>query len=231
MRNEADNVAFVVYGGSFDPPHAGHRDCVRLALGAFPKATVLVVPGFQAAGALGQHKVAAATFDQRVAMCELAFSGLPRLEVSRLEGELPAPNYTLNTLTKLASTGKAPLALLIGQDQLESFLGWRAPRKILELASLALVERPATSAAPSERVSLRPNVDELLARLGLSATWHAEHAEIHATGTSIHLIGRSAWPAASRDVRADYAAGIAPPSGWLAPGVDSYIRTQALYGT
>ncbi len=82
----------VFFGGGFDPPHVAHVLCVSyaLAVGDFERA--LVVPVFEHAfgKSLGD-------FAHRARLCELAFEGDPRVEVSRVgvraaSAELHAPN-------------------------------------------------------------------------------------------------------------------------------------------
>jgi nicotinate-nucleotide adenylyltransferase len=141
----------IVYGGAFDPPHAGHVDAARRALERFPAATLTVMPSpAPAVAGSSSAKAPSASFEDRVAMTRLAFAPLPRARVSRLEAELPAPNYTVNTLRALAADGE-PLGLLIGGDQVESFTRWRDWQEILKLATVVAIGRngpPPTAPFP-----------------------------------------------------------------------------------
>ncbi len=142
---------FIVYGGAFDPPHAAHVDCVRRALARFPAARVLVMPAAApaVAGSVAP-KAAVASFEDRAAMTALAFAPLgPRVALSHLEAELPAPNYTVNTLRALRTRfPEARLGLLLGADQLASFSRWRDPQDILRLATLIAVGRDGADPEP-----------------------------------------------------------------------------------
>jgi len=65
-----------VFGGSFDPPHVAHvlAASYALAVGNFER--LLAVPVYRHA-----FDKKLASFEHRVAMCELAFAELPRVEV------------------------------------------------------------------------------------------------------------------------------------------------------
>lgn len=145
----------VLYGGAFDPPHHGHVDAAKAATARFRGAQLWVVPGAAPAGASGAHKAPAASFDDRCAMCDIAFADVPGATVSRIERSMPAPNYTVKTLQEVARSAPGEeLVLLVGGDQLASFPQWRSPDEILRLAKLAVVARGATASnVPHDVVS------------------------------------------------------------------------------
>ncbi len=96
-------VAF--FGGSFDPPHLGHLAVARAARAAFALDAVLFAPvGMQPLKPEGS----AASFEDRLAMTRLAIACEPGFEVSLVDAPRPAagrkstPNYTIDTLEKLA---------------------------------------------------------------------------------------------------------------------------------
>ncbi len=131
------NVLF--FGGSFDPPHVAHVLSVTYALctGNFQRA--LVVPVFE--HAFGKRLC---PFQHRLRMCELAFGGLPAVEVSGVEAELGRPNYTLHTLEHLA--GQNPdwqLRLLVGSDVLADTSKWLGFDEVARRAPPVVVSRGA----------------------------------------------------------------------------------------
>lgn len=102
-----------VYGGSFDPPHAGHLLAATWIVTCTSVDRLLVVPTF--AHALG--KAPCASFEDRVAMCEALVRELPRCAVSDLERTLPTPSRTFHTLDALrALFPEAELRLVVGAD-------------------------------------------------------------------------------------------------------------------
>lgn len=147
----------IIYGGAFDPPHAGHVDALRRALTRFPEAKAWVMPSAAAAVAgSATAKAAGASFDDREAMCRIAFEPLGSdVAVSRLEAEMPAPNYTVETLRRIREQQpRAHLGLLIGRDQVSAFPRWREPDEIRRLATLIAVGRDGTAVDDTEIVSL-----------------------------------------------------------------------------
>ncbi|MCL4121520.1 UNVERIFIED_CONTAM: hypothetical protein GTU68_013591 [Idotea baltica] len=71
--------------------------------------------------------------NHRYQMVDLATEDYPKLKPSKIEFELPQPNYTINTLIHLAE--KYPqhhFNLIMGEDNLASFHKWKNYEVILE---------------------------------------------------------------------------------------------------
>ena len=121
MRNEKDlPVAF--FGGSFDPPHAGHLGAARGALAAGRCRSVVWVPAYAPPHKAGRQR---APFAERLRMVEMLIRGEPGMFVSRIEDELRLdPSYTIDVLKAWRQRcGEAP-ALLIGADSLLELHTW-----------------------------------------------------------------------------------------------------------
>jgi nicotinate-nucleotide adenylyltransferase len=131
-------MSVAVFGGAFDPPHLGHLALVRAALEQFGFERVLIVPAGDP-----PHKKVVAPADVRARLAELAFSEIPQVELSRIELEPDGPRYTVDTLLLLGEKHD-DLTLLLGADQFSGFLRWREPDTILELAALAVANRPGS---------------------------------------------------------------------------------------
>jgi nicotinate-nucleotide adenylyltransferase len=132
-------VSVGVFGGVFDPPHLGHVALVQHALAHYGFERVLVVTAGDP-----PHKPVELAAAVRARLAELAFARIPHVEMSGLELAGGGPHYTVDTLRRLRERFGEP-ALLIGADELASFLSWRQPEAILELATLAVANRPGTS--------------------------------------------------------------------------------------
>ena len=149
-------IAF--FGGSFDPPHLGHIGIARAAQAALQLDTVLFAPvGVQPLKPLGST----ASFEDRVAMTELAIKGLPNFAISFVDApnEAGEPNYTIDTLYRLqAQFPTAQLFTLIGADSFLSLRRWYRGAEIPFIAPLIVASRPG------ERVdNLAENLPEGLA--------------------------------------------------------------------
>jgi len=129
-------VTCAVFGGAFDPPHLGHVALVRAALEHFGFERVLVVPAGDP-----PHKAVATPAKIRAQLAGLAFADIAQAEISPLELAPGGPRYTVDTLQRLRESYD-DLTLLVGADQFAALLGWREPDTILELASLAVANRP-----------------------------------------------------------------------------------------
>lgn len=119
-----------VFGGSFNPPHVAHALACVLARKTGGADRVLVVPTFRHAFAKSL-----ATYEARMAMCELAMADLPGVEISRAEEELGGESRTLRLLEHL--TEKYPgkrLRLLVGADILLESSKWHRWDAIVALA-------------------------------------------------------------------------------------------------
>ncbi|MEZ4235988.1 MAG: nicotinate-nicotinamide nucleotide adenylyltransferase [Myxococcota bacterium] len=109
-----------VYGGSFNPPHVGHlmvSDWLRWTARCD---AVWWVP-------VRGHPFAKdlAPFEDRLALCEVA-ARLVGAEVCAVEGELPVPSYTVDTLTELARRHPGTsLRLVVGADVLPETDRWK----------------------------------------------------------------------------------------------------------
>jgi nicotinate-nucleotide adenylyltransferase len=123
----------VLYGGAFDPPHAGHvavLEAAKAELGV-PSAVVLVAerPG---------HKDTHLPAEVRL---ELARAAFPDDDV-RLD---PYPR----TIDLLRTERFDDPVFVIGADQFSDFPAWKEPDEVLEHARLAVATRPGF---PRERL-------------------------------------------------------------------------------
>lgn len=136
----ARRIAF--FGGSFDPPHLGHIGVARAAQAALELDTVLFAPvGMQPLKPLGPT----ASFEDRIAMTELAIQGLPHFSISFADAPDPSgePNYTIDTLNRLqAQFPSAQLFTLMGADSLLSLGRWYRGSEIPFIAPLIVASRP-----------------------------------------------------------------------------------------
>ena len=133
------NERIGIFGGTFDPPHAGHLALAEWAREKLHLTRVLFVPA-----GTPPHKRGRRVSDarHRVAMTRLAARGNPAFEVSTLETRRSGPSFTVETLRALhANHPRARLYLLIGADSLAEFHTWREPDEIARLAILAVAER------------------------------------------------------------------------------------------
>jgi nicotinate-nucleotide adenylyltransferase len=140
-------VNHCIFGGSFDPPHEGHRHLARAAGSAFAIDRLYWVPAQDP-----PHKSAPGTpFRHRVEMCRLAIAGLPRNEVSDIEAFLPKPSFSLNTIRALKARSPHPgdaWFFLIGADNWAIFPKWHQPAEVLKESEMIVYPRKGFAIGP-----------------------------------------------------------------------------------
>lgn len=114
---------------------------------------VLLVPCLRSPHKPDGHRFGA---ELRLQMVEAAVADHPGLSASRIELDREPPSYSVDTLAHLAAEERdAALWLIVGADQLMAFSSWRQPRRILELARLAAVDRGPAVDLPDDIDSSR----------------------------------------------------------------------------
>ena len=111
----------IIFGGTFNPPHAGHVAMAEAALAEMPNARMLVIPTLIPPHKLPSDLAGAA---ERMEMCRLAFGHLPVM-VSDIELNRAGPSYTSDTVRELAAeSDDTKLCFLCGMDMFASLDRW-----------------------------------------------------------------------------------------------------------
>ena len=221
-----ESPAIIYFGGAFDPIHVGHMDAVKIAREAFPAARIILVPGAVLPASSGKVKHVETPFVDRVAMAVVACDEWPNVDVSSIEEDLPSPNYTYLTLEALVNEYPASkIAWMLGADQLAEFSRWKNPRRILELASLVVLPRPALT--PEDTLDLCMGV---ASSLGFSSSLDSEHMRLELDGAgSIYVLDRAPTSISSTEVRRLASQSLLKIDGLVAPSVIDYISDIGLY--
>jgi nicotinate-nucleotide adenylyltransferase len=127
-----------LYGGSFNPPHAGHRHVSVMALKRLGLDRVwwIVTPGnpLKNPGEL-------APIEERMAKARRV-AAHPRIDVTSFEEAIGA-RYTVDTLAYLKRRyPDVRFVWIMGADNLSSFHRWRGWQTIASLMPIAVVDRP-----------------------------------------------------------------------------------------
>ncbi|GGK39131.1 nicotinate-nucleotide adenylyltransferase [Salinarimonas ramus] len=139
-----------LFGGSFDPPHAGHLHVGRMALRRLrlDRLWWLVTPGNPL-----KERAGLPSLPERMAMAR-GLARDPRIAVTGFEAELPAP-YTIETIRYLQR--RLPgvrFVWIMGADGLASFDRWQDWREIAARVPIAVIDRPGrTLTAPASRAA------------------------------------------------------------------------------
>ena len=129
-----------IYGGTFNPPHIGHMEAAKQAIGRLQLDRLLMVPT-----GISPHKVLppnSPTSKQRLEMLRIATADSPCLEVSDVELSREGVSYTWQTIHALREQNpEAELILMMGTDMFLSFRSWKNTEQIVRDASLAVFYR------------------------------------------------------------------------------------------
>jgi nicotinate-nucleotide adenylyltransferase len=143
-------------GGTFNPPHIGHLVCAQEAIAQLGLERVLLVPVHEP-----PHKGVESDpgVEHRVELCRRAVAGEERMDVSRVDADVPGPSFTVDTLRRLhADRPGDELTFIVGGDMALSLPSWREPEAILELAELGVAEREGVRRADiAERLAGLPD--------------------------------------------------------------------------
>lgn len=135
-------MKLLLFGGTFDPPHNGHRNNLEAAIRLVQPDKVLVMPA-----GVPPHKHASSTpGDLRLKMCECFTDLGPFVELSDWEirqAEKGAKSYTIHTLEMLQNTYPgAELYMSVGSDMLLTFAGgWYRWQDMLQMTTLVVQSR------------------------------------------------------------------------------------------
>jgi nicotinate-nucleotide adenylyltransferase len=134
----APGMRIGLYGGSFNPAHAGHRHVSLLALKRLGLDRIwwIVTPG----NPLKDPGELADTSSRAAEARRLA--GHPRIDVTTFEEEIGA-RYTVDTLAYLKRRYPGvQFVWIMGADNLAGFHRWRGWRSIAAMMPIAVVDRP-----------------------------------------------------------------------------------------
>ena len=151
LPKHAPGMKIGLLGGSFNPPHEGHRLASLIAMRRLNLDCIwwLVTPG----NPLKQNSDLPALATRLQACKKLAHH--PAIFVSGVEAEI-GTRFTYDTLHYLTQRcGSVDFVWLMGADNLASFHRWHRWREIADLMPLAVVDRPnSTLRATHSRAAL-----------------------------------------------------------------------------
>lgn len=192
-------------GSAFNPPHLGHMVLAQEAAAQLGLSRVLLMPTGRAPHKeIAEDPGAAVRLEMAAAAANGELVAVDGFEVEEAERD-GEPSYAYRTLEELARERDEELVWIMGADAAAGFEGWREPERILELARIAIAERPGI-----ERAAL----EEVLERLG--GRERADFVDMPVIGISSSMVrGRVA---AGRPIR------------YLVPdGVADVIERRGLY--
>lgn len=196
-----------IFGGSFNPPHAGHVCAAKSFYHASKPDLFIVVPSFVA-----PHKeIQEIGVHHRFEMAKLAFKEIgAKVEISDMEISRGGKSYTFLTVTEIAE--KYPgckICLFVGSDMLMGFESWYKAKELFSMCRLYVMPRY------NDREELIKKADEY------RKTYNADITFIDG---KLYEMSSTELRAAVKEGREDYLA------KHLCRDVYGYIKQYNLYG-
>ena len=185
-----------VFGGTFNPIHAGHLRAAEEVVDALALERMIFVPSasppHKSVG--GEDSIAPAK--DRLEWVRAAISDNPRFAVDAVEIERGGASYTVDTLRGLSeqNRGERPV-FCIGCDAFVEMGSWREPEVIFGLAHFAVTTRPPVTCG-----SLADWLPKVV-RDDFEITDDGRSARHKASGCSLEVIEISALDISASDIR------------------------------
>jgi nicotinate-nucleotide adenylyltransferase len=145
-----------IFGGTFDPPHWGHRHLVEAARTQLKLDKVLWV--LTADPPHKKNRPLSPVAD-RLAMVEALIAEEPAYEISRVDIDRPGPHWAADTVTLLAQQFRShQLVFLMGGDSLRDLPTWGRPLEFLAHCSLGVLRRPNDAIDLAKLEGLLPGI-------------------------------------------------------------------------
>jgi nicotinate-nucleotide adenylyltransferase len=217
-----------ILGGSFNPPHLGHRALARHAGGQLGLERVLLMPAH-----VSPHKSDAVDPGpkHRLKMCRLLIGDAPGLAVCALEIDRGGASYTVDTLEALhASHPDAELTLIVGADTASTLPGWHEPARLLELADLAVAARVgSTRQEVLDRVASLGRASGGVASAAMPMSGDPVGSPRSGGQRGVRFLEMPVMEVSSSMARERTARGL-PIDEIVGPAVARYIHERGLYG-
>jgi nicotinate-nucleotide adenylyltransferase len=215
-------VNIALFGGTFDPIHAGHLRAAKVAARKFRLDRILFVPS---GNPPHKRRDRLTPFAHRFAMVTLACQGDLRFVPSLLEAPRPdrRPHYSIET-ARTVSESLEPvddLYFLLGLDAFLDLPHWKDYRHLFDLVNFIVVTRPGFGSAEILKVVPRRRARGGNRGSGTTGARKAQKGAVHVL-RGVHV------PVASRDIR-EAVATRRRVTGLVPPLVEEYIRKEGLY--
>ena len=212
-----------IYGGTFDPVHAGHLEIARRVTQLFAIDEFMFVPARVAPHKQDREALPAL---HRYAMLALATRADPRLFISSYELDGPGRQYTVDTLFQFRSRlpESVELFFVMGADSWTEITTWREWRRLMSLANLIVVTRPGyeISAAPAT-AEIAASLVDVRGEAEIPIAVEPGSAKVFVTDAVMLDVSATEIRRAANEDRSDKLNSLVPPE------VAEYIRKYRLY--
>lgn len=193
-----------IFGGSFDPIHAGHLELAKIAKKQFGLDEVAFVPTSVSPLKLGG---AVASNEHRIAMLKLAIANEDGFSICTYDVDRGGRSYTIELMRHLKQEyPEAELFFIIGGDSLSTLHRWFCSRELVNEFSFIIFSRAGETLLFNEAFS--PEERAKLQRF---------------------VVSNFNMPVSSTELRQALAQGVLPKGGLLPPSVAEYAIANKIY--
>jgi nicotinate-nucleotide adenylyltransferase len=159
MKKNKNMPRVGLYFGTFNPIHVGHLTIANhmVEFGDLDEVWMVVTPH-------NPHKKKSSLLDNhhRIAMVDIALENYPKIKSSKIEFDLPQPNYTVNTLAVLEEKyPEKQFCLIMGEDNLKSLHKWKNYEVILERYHIYVYPRISGEVNVADDVSASDSITKI----------------------------------------------------------------------
>jgi nicotinate-nucleotide adenylyltransferase len=212
-----------IFGGTFDPIHAGHLKAARAAAQRYHLDRILFMPSGNP-----PHKPPGklTPFVHRYAMVALACAAHPRFVPSLIEAprDRRRPHYSIETARQVKKSLRRGdrLCFLIGLDAFLDLPQWREPNRLLDMADFIVVSRPG--------FRVQDVLGVVRGRLVGSPATLANRGTVHLRKSRLHILRGVDAAVSSHEIRESLRRGLRV-TGLLPALVEEYILKYGLYSS
>jgi nicotinate-nucleotide adenylyltransferase len=133
-----------IFGGSFNPPHMGHLNCVQTVQKRLSLDEVLIIPTSQ--NPL-KSEIEGPGSQQRFEMAQKAFETWgPNFKVSDIEIKHGGKSYSVDTIQALQQQRpNDEFYFILGADAFANFQNWKDVKKLISISNWVITSRPGFS--------------------------------------------------------------------------------------
>ena len=210
-----------IFGGTFNPIHAGHVKAAVEVQRIFALDKVLLIPSY-----IPPHKETPdiAPPRCRLQMVKLAVASYPQFMPSSVEIDAKGRSYSVLTLSKLKRRyPDALMFFILGMDAFLEIRTWRDYKKVLEQCHFIVISRPGYELKDAKNVLGEEYADRII-RVSNSPELDQNLRQ----GSKIFLLSIPSLDVASKVIRKKIKKGESI-SNLVDRSVEEYIRSNALY--
>lgn len=155
-----------LYGGSFNPVHAGHVGIARRAIAELALDRLLVIPAAVSPFKVGAEGAAAVGFspEMRLALVRAAFADVAGAEVDDRELRRGGVSYAIDTVRAVAAEHPgAELFFIVGEDSVAGLPHWKDYGELAQLCRFVAYPRTRESSTEiRRRLAAGEPIDDLV---------------------------------------------------------------------